>query len=109
VCQRRLGDDVVGEAVRELRQGIRRQRRDHHQIGALQVRIQLLGRRTARQRMKGLGPNEALGAWGHQRQHVVPALDQQANYLARFVGGDPAGDSDQDPGHSRRPTACSRA
>ena len=32
-CERRLGEDVVGEPVRELGERVRRQRRDHEQVG----------------------------------------------------------------------------
>ncbi len=39
VRQRSLGQDVVGEPVRQSRERVRRQRRDHEQIGPLEMRI----------------------------------------------------------------------
>ena len=37
-----LGEDVVGDPVRELRERVRRARRDDEQIGARQVRVGIL-------------------------------------------------------------------
>ena len=62
VRERRLGEDVVGEPVRELRERVRRARRDEQQVGARQVQIDVVGRRPARERAEGLRGDEPLGA-----------------------------------------------
>ena len=77
VGERRLGEHVVGEPVRELRERVRRQRRDHERVGARQVRIEIVRRRPARERVEGLGGDEALGAGRDERQHVVPRPYEQ--------------------------------
>ena len=46
VRERRFGEDVVGEPVRELRERVRRARRDEQQVGARQVEVDVLGRRA---------------------------------------------------------------
>ena len=43
VGERRLGEHVVGETVRETGHRVRGQRGDHEQLGALQVRVRILG------------------------------------------------------------------
>ena len=52
VRERRLGQDVVGEPVRELRERVRRERRDDEQVGARQMRVGV-GRRPAAARARG--------------------------------------------------------
>ena len=104
VRERSLGEDVVCEPVRELRQRVRRQRRDHEQVGPLQmwiwiVRVRIGGSGLAREREEGLGADEALGAPRRQRQHVVAGLDEQPHELAGLVGRDAAGDPEQDARH----------
>ena len=42
VGERRLGEHVVGDPVRELRERVRRARRDHEQVGARQMRVEIL-------------------------------------------------------------------
>ena len=98
--ERRLGEDVVGEAVRELGERVRRQRRDHEQVGALQVRVGIGALALAREREERLGADEALGAARRQRQHVVARLDEEAHELAGLVGRDAAGDPEQDARHT---------
>ena len=44
VRERRLGQRVVGEAVREPRERVRRARRDDQEVGARQVRVEVVGR-----------------------------------------------------------------
>ena len=99
VGERRLGEEVVGEAVRELRERVRGARRDDEQVGARQVEVEVLRRRAPRERREGLGADEALGARRDERDHLVPVLHEQARELARLVGGDPAGDAEEDPAH----------
>ena len=125
VRERRLGENVVGEPVRQLRQRVCGQRRDHEQVGALEVRIGIGARGLAREREERLGPNESVGGLRRQRQHVVTRLDEQAHELAGLVGRDAAGDPEQDARHrsivpakaprsgelpdrrlGRRPSAC---
>ncbi len=125
VSERRLGENVVGEPVRQLRQRVCGQRRDHEQIGALEVRIGIGARGLAREREERLGPNESVGGLRRQRQHVMTRLDEQAHELAGLVGRDAAGDPEQDARHrsivpakaprsgelpdrrlGRRPSAC---
>ena len=55
VGERRLGEDVVGEAVRELRERVRRARRDEEQVGAGQMEVDVLAGRPARERAERLG------------------------------------------------------
>ena len=55
VRERRLGENVVGEPVRELRERVRGQRRDHEQVGALEVRVGIGARGLAREREERLG------------------------------------------------------
>ena len=47
--ERRLGQDVVGDALRELRERVRGARRHDEHVGALEVRIEILvaGRRAS--------------------------------------------------------------
>ena len=106
VRERRLGEDVVGEPVRELRERVRRARRDEQQVGAREVEVHVLGRGPAGERAEGLGGDEALGAGRHERHDVVPALDQQTADLAGLVGGDAPCNPKQDAGHAGN-CACS--
>ena len=99
--ERRFGEDVVGEPVRELRERVRRAGRDEQQVGARQVEIDVLGRGPPRERAERLGGDEALGAGRDERNDVVPRFHEEAADLARLVGGDAAGDPEEDPGHAR--------
>ena len=67
VRERRLGEDVVGEAVRELRERVRRARGDDEQVGARQVEVDVVAGRPAREGAKGLGGDEPLGAGRDER------------------------------------------
>ena len=98
--ERRFGEDVVGEAVRELCERVRRARRDDEEVGAREMEIHVVAGWPPSERAEGLGGDEALGAGRHERHDVVAAFDEQAADLARLVGGDAAGDSKQDPGHA---------
>ena len=58
--ERGLGEDVVGDPVGELRERVRRAGRDDEQVGARQVRVDILVRRPPREREEGLLGDEAL-------------------------------------------------
>ena len=98
--ENRLGEHVVGEAVRHARERVRRQRRDDEQIPAPEMRIRILARRPSRERREGLGRDEAPRGGGQDRFHLVPGPDEQANERAGLVGRNPAGDSEQDARHA---------
>ena len=97
--ERRLGEEVVGEPVRESRERVGRQRRDDQQVGVLQVRVRIGRRMLARQRPERLRRDEPLRpARGHGR-HVVPGADEQPYELAGLVGRDAARHPDEDLRH----------
>ena len=98
--ERRLGEDVVGEPVRELGQRVRRARRDDEQVGAREMEIDVVPRRPPGERPERLGRDEALGAGRDERHDVVAVLDEQPAQLARLVGGDATGHAEQDAGHA---------
>ena len=99
--ERSLGEDVVGEPVRELGERVRRAGRDDEQVGARQVEVDVVSRRTPRERPKRLGGDEALGARRDEGNDLVALLDEQPAQLARLVGGDAAGHPQEDAGHAR--------
>ena len=57
-----LGEEVVGEPVRQPRERVRRQRRDDEQVGVLEMRVRVVALRLASEREEGLGRDEPLGA-----------------------------------------------
>ncbi len=73
VGERRLGEDVVGEPVGELRERVRGAGRDDEQVGAGQVLVEVLAGRPPRERLEGLGADEPLGAGRDERDHLVAA------------------------------------
>ena len=97
--ERRLGEDVVGQAVRELRQRVRGERRDHEQVRVGEMRVEVARRLLARERLERVGRDEALGVGREHRRHVVTVLHEQPDELARLVGGDPAGHPYENPSH----------
>ena len=101
VRERGLGEDVVGDPLRELGERVRRAGRDDEQVGVLEVRIQVLARRPPRERVERLRRDELLGAARDERHDVVPRLDEQPRQLAGLVGGDASGYAEQDPRHGR--------
>ncbi len=101
MCERSLGEDVVGEPVRELGERVGRAGRDDEQVGARQMEVDVVSRRTPRERAKRLGGDEALGARRDERNDLVALLDEQPAQLARLVGGDAAGHPQEDAGHAR--------
>ena len=104
--ERGLGEHVVREPVGELRERVRGQRRDHEQVGARQMRIRIVVRRSPCECMERLGANEPLRTGCDERDDVVPALDEQARELARFVSGDSTGNTLEDLG---QPTPFGRS
>ena len=60
--ERGLGEDVVGEAVCELRQRVRRARRDDEEVGARQVEVDIVSGRPPREGAERLRGDEPLGA-----------------------------------------------
>ena len=105
------GEEVVGDAVGELRQDIGGCRSDQQQLASLshvdvfdravfyfrvglaeQVRDHLAaGERGERER-----PDEALRRGGHDDLHLVAAVGEQADQLGGLVGGDAAGHAQHD-------------
>ena len=98
--ERRLRQEVVGDAVCELREGVRGARGDHEQVGAGQVRIDVLRGWSPCQREECLLGHEPLCPGRDQRHDVMPCLDEQARDLARLVGGDPSAHAQQHPAHA---------
>ena len=49
-----LGEDVVGEPVRELGEGVRRERRDDEQVRVDEVGVEVARRLAARERLEGV-------------------------------------------------------
>ena len=96
----RLGQDVVGEPVRELGQRVRRARRDDEQVGAREVEIDVVPRRPPRERAERLGGDEALGARRHEGYDLVALLDEQPAQLTCLVGGDATGHAEKDARHA---------
>ena len=58
-----------------------------------------LAARTAFRITKGGGPDEALARGRLHDPHRVARRRRQAHELECLVGGDPAADAEQDPGH----------
>ena len=100
VRERRLGEDVVGDPLRELRERVRRARRDDEEVGAVEVWIQILGRRPPRKRVERLRRHELLRAARDERHDVVARLDEQPRQLASLVGGDASGHAEEHTGHT---------
>jgi hypothetical protein len=94
-----LRQHIVRDPVGELRERVRRARRDDEKVGAGEMEIDILGRRPARERAEGLRRDEALRTGRHERHDVVASADEKTAHLARLVGGDPSGDPEQDAGH----------
>ena len=71
------------------------------QVGAREMEVDVVARRTPRERAERLGGDEALGFGRHEWNDLVSVLDQQTTQLARLVGGDAAGHPKEDAGHTR--------
>ena len=76
MSKRSLGDEIVGVSTGELGKCVRRQRRDHEQVGLGEVDIEVLRGRPPRQRKKGLGAHEPLSPRRNERHHLVTPLDE---------------------------------
>ena len=98
--ERRFGDEIVREPVRQLGERIRGQRRHDQQVGVCQVNVEVRAWGPPGQGEEGLGPDEALRAGSHQGEDLVSTLHEQANQVAGLVGGDSTGDSDQHSSHA---------
>jgi hypothetical protein len=114
--QRGLREDVVGQPVRELRQGVGREGRDHEEVGVHQVWIQIpravvtpmwggwWGKTfRARQSLERVRGHEALGIGGQERRDLVAGLDEQTQKLTSLVGRDAARHTEEDAGQRRSP------
>ena len=97
-----LRQHVVGEPVRQPREGVRRERCDHDGVPVAEVRIGLVARCLTRERPEGLGGDEALGAGREHRVHVVSGANEQPDEGAGLVGRYPPGHSEQDARHTPR-------
>jgi hypothetical protein len=62
--ERSLRDEVVGQSLRQLCERVRRQRRHDEQLGACEVRVEILAGRPSRQREEGLRAHEPLRVAG---------------------------------------------
>ena len=100
VRQRRFADEIVREAVRELGERIRRQRRDNQQVGLCQMNVEVLGGALPGQRKEGLRSDKTLRPRCDQRDDLVARLHEQADQVASLVGRDSPRDSHQHPSHA---------
>ena len=91
----------------ELRERVRGAAARHEQVGARQMRIEIVaGRPAARARGTSRG-DEPLGARASRAERPRgPRGRSSRSQLARLVGGDASGDPEQDPRHGRH---CARA
>ncbi|MER3411220.1 MAG: hypothetical protein C4305_02035 [Thermoleophilia bacterium] len=96
-----LAEDVAGEAVGKLGQSIGGERGDDEEISPLEVGVRTLLRTAAGQGQKRLPSHEAIGPARDEGDDLVASAHEQADELARLVGGDAAGDAEEDLGHER--------
>ena len=89
--ERGLGDEIVRQAVGELRERVRGQRCDDEEVGPGQMCVEILSGRAPCEGEEGLRADEALGPRSDERDDLVAVLDEQADELPRLVGGDPTG------------------
>ena len=102
----RLGEHVVGDPVGQLRERVRGAWRDHEQVGVRQMRVEILAFGPSSERQERLFGDEPLCAGRDERNHLVARPHEQACELAGLVGGDAAGDAEQNPAHAAN---CARA
>ena len=105
-------EQVVGETVRETREEVCSRRCDEDAIRPareLDVTHRSLGRGVpevrphgvARERLERHRRHELTGTGGHHDLHVDVAIAQTTHELGALVGGDAAGDAEQDAMRSR--------
>ena len=107
------GQEVAGDALREVSQNVGRGGRDHERVDGLRDRDVLdggidVGRMLlagsehagddffSGERGEGEGANELLGGAGHDDLHANAAVLQQADDFRRLVGCNPAGNAEGD-------------
>jgi hypothetical protein len=96
VCQRCLGQEIVGESVGEARKRVRSQRCDDQQVGVPEVRIRVVAAWLSREREERLSRDESLRRGRDERIDVMARPDEQSGERARLVGRYPPGDAQQD-------------
>src|SRR6185503_19187880 len=94
-----LRENVVRQAVREFREGVRRERCDDEQVGIDEMRIEVARRLAARKRLEGVAGYEALGVRRQHRRHLVPRLYEETAELTRLVGGNSTRDPEKNSSH----------
>ena len=94
-----LGEDVVGQPVRQLGERVRRERRDDEQVRIDEVRIEVPRRLAAGERLEGVRGHEPLGIRCQDRSDLVARPYEESAKLARLVGGDPTRDSEKNSSH----------
>ena len=105
--ERQRGQEVVGVAVGDLGEKVRRRRRDDDRVGAARQvdvahavvgagRPQVGEHRPARQRLQRQRRDEAAGGVGHADVDGDAGLDEQPRELGRLVRGDAAGQAQHD-------------
>ena len=97
--EHRLREHAVGEAVRELGERVRGQRRNHQQVSLDEVRVEIARHLAPRERLERLRRDERLGLGRQERRDVVPVPDQETAELARLVGGDATGHTEDHARH----------
>ena len=104
--EQRGGQQIVGPAVHGAGQQVSGGGRDHDQVGLLAERdVRHLGdvvedagvHRLAGERLEGGGPDEMQRGLGGDDTDLMAGLGELADDGARLVGGDTAGDADDDP------------
>ncbi|GMA27590.1 hypothetical protein GCM10025874_08430 [Arenivirga flava] len=103
--QHRVAQQVVGDAVRELGDGVGRRRCDDDEVGVLAERdvahlgdpvVEVRRDRIAADRLEGRGADEAQRRLGGDDLHIVAREHEGADRAHRLVGGDAAGHADDD-------------
>ena len=104
--KQRGGDEVIGDTVCHLGNDVGRRGRHDHQIGLLCQRNvvdgvggvveQAYGDRFVGERTEGERAHKLGGMLAHNDLDARATLLQQAHDIARLIGGDPAGNAQQD-------------
>ena len=104
--QHRGGEHIVGQSVGKLRADVGRGRGNDNQVGTLGQGdvLHLVGEipvkgidhgAAAGELLKGQGRYKLSGIFGHDHLHRRVLLDKQGSQSGRLVGGDSAGDAQQ--------------